>query len=671
MKHTWMNEALQDSQGWWYKITKGYGALTEEQKQQNALLVYSYFYEKMTLEAIAGLLGNMEKESQMNPGQVEGDSKYNVGWSDLQRGHGFIQWTDSKNYSNNPLVSWENESKYDLWASGTFQCERIWCEGTNQKGAGGCWLKAPKRGYTYTWTEFCELTDYEEATKAYMYERERAAVGDEANRVKYAKKWYEFLLKTTRVVVADTSNFDTSYKNGIHKGKITKENRYFLLTPHMPLYLFSNTHSASGTEYAYSDRTVELIEALIITYRGAIRQMNLEGIDLAKNPKTPMSVKMNSSYRPDNTSSMHGRGGAVDIGFFDHEGVLLDCKCIAVVAAELGFSGIAPLHRDNSLAGATSIIHLDTRADYVKAGGKYNTKFLGYELDDNNDDWYDAFNISPFSDHKSFYNLTDEQIEATLGKPFGTIILAPPRLSNLTADKISTESTDFSVTVIGENITSLFYTINGVKKELPVDTGKITFTASDLVPNTNYEISVTAINGGGSRTTPKLKFTTLQDYPDPIKSITLTPVGKTLETTTFKVDIERPERWGYWQRIKNSFGYRIFIVTDCALAKKFDNELKDEAKNDSFTIIPTTYDVDHNKNFQVGISTWVQDNDKEFVFARPDEIYPVCSNSILLKDISEVSDMCFTIQNKKINRVTPYIKNQLNKEFLPLNIFKL
>lgn len=51
--------------GW----TIGNFYLTESQMRGNAIEVYNYFTEKgWTLNAIAGILGNMEKESNINPG---------------------------------------------------------------------------------------------------------------------------------------------------------------------------------------------------------------------------------------------------------------------------------------------------------------------------------------------------------------------------------------------------------------------------------------------------------------------------------------------------------------------------------------------------------------------------------------------------------------------------
>ena len=673
MSYVWTSEKVtQDNDGWYYKITDAYGTLTEEQKQNNALLVYAYFHEKMTLEAIAGLLGNMEKEGQLNPGQVEGGKG---GITNVTCGHGLIQWTKAKNDppNTNPLINWKNASENNLWASGEFQCYRIWCEGEAVEGAGGCWLKASDKGYEYTWKAFCELSDYKEATKAYMYERERAAIGDETGRLNYAEKWYDFLLKNTRVAVADTAEFDTSYKNGIHKGKLTKENKNFLLTPRLPLYLFSNTHTKSGTSYAYSDKTVELLDRLIITYRGAIRQSDLE-----ENPDTPLSIQINSSYRPDD-SGMHGKGGAVDIGFFGKDGELLDCRYIAIVAAKLGFSGVAPLHKNNTVSGHTNIIHLDTRADFVKAGGSFsNSKFYGYELDADGDGWYDAFNISPSKNHQEFYGITDDEVLAYLGKPFGVVVLSPPRVYDLQLIHTDTVYANFSVTVTGEKITSLFYTLDdGTQNKqgnLYIETGQFNFSAGDCVPNTKYTITVTAVNAAGSTTSPKLAFKTRQDYPNPIENITIN-AEKHHEKSSFTVNITPPKRWGYWRDIaKNDYGYRIFLVDNGRLVSS--STVKNNNIANLFYVTPSN--IEHGHNFQVGVSTWVTDHriadsEEQKVFAlEGHQEYPICSNAVCLKELEEMSDNYYLLTKSmfskpEINRLQAYDR----KTGKPLNVFIL
>lgn len=69
-------------------------ALTMEQMRVNAKYIYSYLKaEGWTLNAIAGVLGNMQHESSINPGRWEGND---VGDGP---GYGLTQWTPYTKYT--------------------------------------------------------------------------------------------------------------------------------------------------------------------------------------------------------------------------------------------------------------------------------------------------------------------------------------------------------------------------------------------------------------------------------------------------------------------------------------------------------------------------------------------------------------------------------------------
>lgn len=165
---------------WTYQITDGYPSFTQSDYENNADEFINYFSGYMTAEAMAGILGNIQYESFLNPGQQE----LNRGGS-LTYGYGLIQWTEARYF-----VNWCNARGYD-WYDGDVQCYRIKCEGERIDGCSGYWLPNRTHGYTYTWSEFCALTDYEEACKAYFWERERGTwVND---RLDYAENWYDYI----------------------------------------------------------------------------------------------------------------------------------------------------------------------------------------------------------------------------------------------------------------------------------------------------------------------------------------------------------------------------------------------------------------------------------------------------------------------------------------------
>lgn len=165
---------------WIYEI--GVAKYFDKPKQQNnANEFYNYFNNYgATLEAICGMLGNITRESTLNPAIKQGVSS-NLGW-------GLIQWTPAT-----ILTNWCKQYKYN-WYDGFAQCERIKCEGEGTQGAGGYWL--PTTAYPYKWSEFIALTDVEKATKAYLYERERAGVEALDLRLKYASEWYKYFTGT-------------------------------------------------------------------------------------------------------------------------------------------------------------------------------------------------------------------------------------------------------------------------------------------------------------------------------------------------------------------------------------------------------------------------------------------------------------------------------------------
>lgn len=79
-------------------------ALTTAEKEVNAFYIRDYLLAKgWTIEAVCGMLGNMEHESALNPGRWEGN---NVGSGP---GYGIVQWTPWTKYTG-----WcENEGRAD------------------------------------------------------------------------------------------------------------------------------------------------------------------------------------------------------------------------------------------------------------------------------------------------------------------------------------------------------------------------------------------------------------------------------------------------------------------------------------------------------------------------------------------------------------------------------
>lgn len=185
---------------WNYVVTSSLGALTQAQREENATNFCSYFASSMTLEAICGILGNIDVESQLNPGQQE------YGYDGrLDHGYGFIQWTPGS-----ILVNWATSNGYD-WYDGSAQCKYIDEENYNVV-SGVVWIPVQPT-YPYTWDEFKQLTSVEIATKAYLYERERPGAVAESQRLDAAQRWYEYFrnkLYVPRLSELTPTNMHTS-----------------------------------------------------------------------------------------------------------------------------------------------------------------------------------------------------------------------------------------------------------------------------------------------------------------------------------------------------------------------------------------------------------------------------------------------------------------------------
>ena len=169
---------------WQYVITDSQPGFSSADYENNAYQFLLYFSGYMTASAMAGILGNIQYESYINPGQQElgqgGSTSY---------GYGLIQWTPARDF-----IAWCNARGF-TWYDGDVQCYRIKCEGERTDGCSGLWFG--KNGYNYTWSEFCQLNDYEEAAKAYFYERERGTWN--SLRLDYAEDWYNWIYSGTPV----------------------------------------------------------------------------------------------------------------------------------------------------------------------------------------------------------------------------------------------------------------------------------------------------------------------------------------------------------------------------------------------------------------------------------------------------------------------------------------
>lgn len=161
----------------WHQ-SNSYLALYGDYMNDNAYMVFSYFNALgFSAAAIAGILGNFQQESTINPGLWQG-------LTPGSGGYGLMQSTPASKYFN--YASANNIDTNDPDENGDGQCAYV-----NDGPSLGEWL--PGSGYSYTWAQFSQLTDYEEATKAFLYQYERAGTPALTNRLEYAAHWYDVI----------------------------------------------------------------------------------------------------------------------------------------------------------------------------------------------------------------------------------------------------------------------------------------------------------------------------------------------------------------------------------------------------------------------------------------------------------------------------------------------
>lgn len=161
--------------GWWY-ASDAY--LTEEHRRDNAKLVRDFFAARgWTINAICAMLGNMEVESTINPGLIEG-RKQSLSEDD---GYGLTQWTPYTKLSN-----WATRDGLVWMNDGGTQCKRIQYEMENELQ----WIT----NIDISFRDFSQSTEsLQYLTIAFCRNYERPKNPDYAQRVANARKWYKFL----------------------------------------------------------------------------------------------------------------------------------------------------------------------------------------------------------------------------------------------------------------------------------------------------------------------------------------------------------------------------------------------------------------------------------------------------------------------------------------------
>lgn len=162
-------------------ISKNTAYLTQAEMQNNVRIIYPYFSALgWTDNAIAGMIGNMETESTINPGLWQG-REIPADPFTTDKGFGLTQWTPA-----NKLINWANESGLD-YTSGFVQMARINFESLNNLQ----W--STNNIFNYTWEQFIHSTESpEDLAQVFVWAYERPENPDIDKRRRDARKWFEF-----------------------------------------------------------------------------------------------------------------------------------------------------------------------------------------------------------------------------------------------------------------------------------------------------------------------------------------------------------------------------------------------------------------------------------------------------------------------------------------------
>ena len=165
---------------WTYEVVnyQPWNFYTSQEAHDNAQLIWEYFRARgFTEEACAGILGNMSIESFVNPGQI------GLGYpiADPYSPQGLIMWTTTGGIDQ--LHNYAT-AEGTVWYDGTLQCKLIY-DNPNDS------IFWPRNGYYYTWAQFAQLTDVDEATLAFCWEAEAPGTPHETERKQAAAYWFQ------------------------------------------------------------------------------------------------------------------------------------------------------------------------------------------------------------------------------------------------------------------------------------------------------------------------------------------------------------------------------------------------------------------------------------------------------------------------------------------------
>ena len=161
-------------------------ALTMSEMEVNARYIFSYLNNKgWSTNAIAGMLGNIQAESSMNPGRWQSEDVFNY-----SMGMGLVQWTPATKY-----INWCMDNNLSDPSQMDHNLARIIYEVENNLQ----WIETSDYAFSFsTFTKSNQTVSY--LAKAFLLNYERPA--DQSSSVQeyrssLAENWYKVITGTT------------------------------------------------------------------------------------------------------------------------------------------------------------------------------------------------------------------------------------------------------------------------------------------------------------------------------------------------------------------------------------------------------------------------------------------------------------------------------------------
>lgn len=150
--------------------------LDESQMQHNAKLVYGYLADEgWSHNSICAVLGNMQKESTINPGrhQVNGTAFGLVQWDPASK---YTDWANANGHKNDSMIG---QLKFLIYSM--------------QPGSGEWLYNQAYPNYYMTYNDFISSNDsVDYLTGVFLYAYERAGVPCLDERITYAQYWSNY-----------------------------------------------------------------------------------------------------------------------------------------------------------------------------------------------------------------------------------------------------------------------------------------------------------------------------------------------------------------------------------------------------------------------------------------------------------------------------------------------